>query len=440
MSPEKLAVYTRLVYEWGELISDTTTPDEYAILTGTYETLTSMGHRGPPYKEGGPFNVTRFHFEHSSADHSNQHDSSSINGRFRIVDAIKGKSISSAFAAIGQSLLPTAEDLKTSYDSMSFPARDLNALGSSAIRRFSPLNPGANALQALGELLLDGLPSLVGKNMVQKILRNQSRLGDFAQGLGKSVGSEVLNVEFGWKPLLSDLQDIYKTWNTLNSRMGQIIRDNNKPVRRRGILNETKDSTTEELESSQNSEYPIWNSQAFDSEDSSFEQSKITKTTIVSEKTWFAGRFRYYIPDVTDDRWSDQAKRALFGLNPTPSLIYELMPWSWLVDWFTNVGDVLANLSSNGIADLVIDYAYVMSHYKKETTYDMLTGKVDGIDSFTGSRYPDLVPRRFTFKTVEESKTRVAASPFGFGLQIGDLSDRQFAILGALALSRQNFV
>jgi hypothetical protein len=115
------------------------------------------------------------------------------------------------------------------------------------------------------------------------------------------------------------------------------------------------------------------------------------------------------------------------------------MPWSWLIDWFSNVGDVIANLSSNGIADLTYDYAYLMRHASTRTEWSLQIPQ-HKIAIFDGVPAVDL-PRSSTGSVTElkETKERVAATPFGFGVQFDDLSVRQIAILSALGLSRLNF-
>lgn len=400
---------------------------------GVVETLTSTGHRGPPYKEGGPFRVDRYRIQRGVSKSFVDFTSGSILGYIKFRYKYDAPVICLGNYSLGachddHPLLLTEDILKTKYLAMGIPDRDLNQFGAQAVEKYSPLKPGANVGQALVELYRDGLPKLP-----TSLLRRTKDL--------KSVGSEFLNVEFGWKPLLKDLQDIYKTWNSLNSMMAQIIRDNGKPVRRRGTLYRNVESIAPVQ--THTNPLPFQSLGAVGQADvngEGYDKRGTWREITTSEKIWFSGQFRYHIPDVTDDRWSAQAKLALFGLNPTPSLLYQVMPWSWLIDWFANVGDVIDNLSSNGIADLIVDRCYVMRHFKRVTRYTSYTTPI--IRDFSSYNAGILREPQATFITevVEERKERAAASPFGFGLQIADLSDRQFAILTALGLSKQNFL
>jgi hypothetical protein len=67
-------------------------------------------------------------------------------------------------------------------------------------------------------------------------------------------------------------------------------------------------------------------------------------------RKWVSTR---WIPQVdlssfTDDQLRNRANRAVFGTDLSFATLWEVMPWSWLIDWFSNVGDI-ASLSRNTI-------------------------------------------------------------------------------------------
>jgi hypothetical protein len=60
----------------------------------------------------------------------------------------------------------------------------------------------------------------------------------------------------------------------------------------------------------------------------------------------------------------------MFGFQPTPSLIYNLTPWTWLIDYFTNLGDLYDNLS-RGVEDrLIAEYFYLMHERTRKSVTD----------------------------------------------------------------------
>jgi hypothetical protein len=117
----------------------------------------------------------------------------------------------------------------------------------------------------------------------------------------------------------------------------------------------------------------------------------------------------------------------LLGTEITLDTIWQLTPWSWLFDWFGNVGDILTNASYIGSDGLVLRYGYLMNHVKIVQKYHMPSGATFRGGAKTGPIYNTL-----TF----ESKERTRATPYGFGSSLSSLSEKQWAILGALGLTR----
>jgi len=119
----------------------------------------------------------------------------------------------------------------------------------------------------------------------------------------------------------------------------------------------------------------------------------------------------------------------LFGVIPTPEVVWELTPWSWAVDWFTNVGDVMSNVSSFITDGLVLQYGYIMEHTRVfgEIVCTVPPSQV-GQYGLTGG----VLKRTY----VREYKTRIHADPYGFGIDDTTLTKRQLSILGALGLSK----
>lgn len=410
---------------------------EYLYGFEAFETLTTMGHRGPPFKEGGPFSLKRYSIQRNTANvsqHGTYHSAPNAIYNESRIRGLRTANYSSLF-----SLPNTLDDefLKQQHDLISFPATSLASYGATAINRFSPLNPGASLGQTLVESITGGLPNIPLLKSRCSHIRDNTK---FLNRLSKKAGQEYLNGVFGWVPLLTDIRNVYKTWRTLNSKMEQIIRNNGRPIRRKGTLLKEQSVNTVENYFSPQFALPRASFEGVDSitYPDPFGQSQPSMTTKTSEEVWFSGSFRYYIPDVTDDRWSRKAKLALFGLYPSPSLLYEVMPWSWLIDWFSNVGDVISNLSSNGIADLIVDYGYLMRHRKVTQTVSFGTVPTFGFSETLSTTEP-IAPSNLSVTITKETMERIAATPFGFGLQLEDLSDRQAAILVALGLSRNNF-
>lgn len=111
------------------------------------------------------------------------------------------------------------------------------------------------------------------------------------------------------------------------------------------------------------------------------------------------------------------------GLSITPAVAWELIPWSWFIDYFLHVGDLLENLDHGVASECAAKYAYLMN------TSEMRSEQ----QNFAGFKHGAGISGVATISTV--TKTRSVASPFGFGLT-GELNPGQLAILSALGLSR----
>jgi hypothetical protein len=293
----------------------------------------------------------------------------------------------------------------------------LDVLGTTGWARLKPGKPGASVGQAIAELR-DGTPTIPGSQILglkRLAKKNRKRLE-----FHKNLGSEYLNIQFGWLPFLNDLREMYHTWNTLDQKLAQLKRDNGKPVRRRGKVSSTSNTTLYE-ESSNTYMYPILTNEYYVPGSPGHRTVMRTET----DSSWFSARFRYWIPDIGTSQWTRRAKAALFGLNPSPSLLWEVLPWSWLIDWFSNTGDVLSNISTNAAENLAADYAFIMSHHS-------ISYMVEQKMPVAQHPYELSVNSELRY----EAKQRSKANPYGFGLTFDDLSGRQMLILSALGLSR----
>jgi hypothetical protein len=206
-------------------------------------------------------------------------------------------------------------------------------------------------------------------------------------------------------------------------RWAQVLKDNEKPVHREGPVMKTEQSEITSSSSGIGFDIlaPAFSTaayvKAFGSA-SAVPWSK-TVTTTISQKYWFSGTFRYYIQPIGSLRYYEQMARIAYGVDLTPRLLWELMPWSWLADWVSSFGASISNLTEYNIDNLVAEYAYTMGHYvvSTETAWSNGWGTA-------------------RFVQTDEVKARNQATPFGFGVSLGSFTLRQQAILAALALSR----
>lgn len=295
------------------------------------------------------------------------------------------------------------------------------ALATKAWKIYKPGRSGAEVATMLGET----------KDFPRMVRSVRDRLRDLKSGSPKRVltprglGSDYLTYVFGIAPLVRDLRKIYDTARNLDKALRQLARDNDKPVRRRGgVKTESNSAVTTGMGYYI---YPILNGLYYP------QAPTWTQTVEYQRKAWFSGQFRYHIPDVGTWQWKARATAALFGFSPTQSasVLWELTPWSWLLDWYANVGDIIDNSTMNAAENLVANYAFLMDHkrWQRRMTCSIAIKK-----AYNGSQ--PWHQGTSTTTTFRESKHRVASTPYGFGINLGDLSLKQMFILSALGLSR----
>jgi hypothetical protein len=165
--------------------------------------------------------------------------------------------------------------------------------------------------------------------------------------------------------------------------------------------------------------------------DTSKPQPVLYKTTRSFRHTWFSGAFTYHLPIGYKSRVglvSAAAKAGpLLGIELTPETVWNASPWTWAVDWFSNAGDVISNLSDWAVDGLVLKWGYIMEHTLQSVTYTLVGG----------CRYK---PYGLTFASPvtawKETKRREKATPFGFEISWLGMSPRQLAISAALGITR----
>ena len=285
------------------------------------------------------------------------------------------------------------------YTSPSNP--ELDAKGTTAISRVEPTKSYADVATFIGELRSDGIPRL--RPEVMQVQTKRAR----------AAGSDYLNVEFGWRPLVSDIQKMaYAVIHSHEILSNYRSHGSGQKIRRRFAF----PTQSESWSGSFSNFLPIPTSVNQLGTGTAFAHRQ--------QDMWFAGAFRYHVP-VGDDfmnrlQYYRSSAQKLLGVDITPETVWNVSPWSWLVDWQTNVGDVLHNVSAMGRDGLVLQYGYMMCH----TSFEESRSAKFGTAGFA------------SISTRSQTKLRRPATPFGFGVDIAGLTARQSAILVALGLSR----
>lgn len=277
----------------------------------------------------------------------------------------------------------------------------LDAVGAKFINILNPTNPVADTATTVAEFLSE-----------RKFFSLPSK--------GSTVEGEYLNYMFGVAPTVSFAKDFREAARTQDKVLSQLWRDSGKWVRRQAHWEPTRETSKTVTQA-----YPVGFGQPIST--AVAKMGRLTTVTRQYQKYWFSGAFTYHLPKEGRGRTLAELD-ALYGVRPTAqSTAWELMPFSWLLDYKVSLGDSIQNLDAFAEYHIVMPYAYVMCHTRTEVEYTW-EGELRGPD---GNWRAEVLSN--TVNT--ESKQRRGAHPFGFGVSAGNLSPQQYSILAALGIT-----
>lgn len=277
----------------------------------------------------------------------------------------------------------------------------LTGLGSTAIKKSIPDIPDFSLPRFLGELR-EGLPKVP-----LTIIRSEKKL--------RSAGGEYLNFQFGLMPTAADVQKLIQLLFSPHAK-DYIRRELDKEFRVRKLLDKGQAITTTDLSGS-------WEANTV----SGFVGTpRLIRQRTQSYRIWSSVTFKQLQVNRLQELINDLERQVGVGIVPTAIDLWNLVPWSWFVDWFTNFNHVITNLSYLEKNGLYLKYGYVMGTFEDVVT-DVQTRSIgSSIHTTSGTAH-------------YLRKYRVGASPFGFGLTWKDFDPFQLSILGALGISRLRF-
>lgn len=371
-----------------------------ATWKGTQETRSS-GHKRSKgvYREGGPFFTA------------------SLRANVPLATVKCGPILSGgktwSYQGLAGTPLPFTTSLALPKD---FSSNHLDTYGATAISNVNPTNPNANFGIALGEILRDRKIPIPGIPLWKR--RTE---------IAKAAGSEYLNAVFGWMPLVRDMKDVAQSVRDGNVILQNYHNSDGSFVHREFAFDDEVEQTETQVVA--NASAIIGSGKSFNANNSL--RGPLTARSTKTTRRWFSGAFTH--KSFSDSGFSGAKKMLgygtdadkLFGLTLTPELIWELTPWSWAIDWFSNAGDVISNATALGLAGSVMRYGYMMEETTIVTTYTLDEGA-----GLVGCLSP-IPPATWTLNV----KRRRVANPFGFGLTWEGLSPSQLLISAALGIT-----
>ncbi len=373
-------------------------------------------HPGPPFERGGPLlNVSRvYDYDVFRQQYIKGPGTREYKGEF--VPNVYG-------SLVGEQGLDSLAS--------SCPV-NLSFYGPKGWERYKPNAPKAKVARAIIEARQ--LPHMFFKHTrdyTKRVLKGQHSFN----GLAKNTAREYLNSIFGWQSFLNDVKQVIQGVLDYEQNVEEIVdslrlRDgiDHTSKHTEGYVFQDRTSSTFDSGPVASSLYPVLNSNFYPT----LTGGRYTTDTTTKIDYWFSAKWKYvieatltdsggyYIPDDVRAR----LKRVLFSFEMNPATFWDVMPWTWLIGWSTNVSTNLHNLVDPLLPEQAAEYAFIMGSHETEN-------RTIATQVFTGGV---TVQRSCTRTTTW--KMRKTASPFGFGIQFASLSAKQIAILAALGISK----
>jgi hypothetical protein len=220
----------------------------------------------------------------------------------------------------------------------------------------------------------------------------------------QNAAGGYLSWQFGWKPLISDVKKLLDFNGSVNKK----INDLNRMYSRGGVKRRIKFG---ELSDHKSEDFLSYSWQG--------KQGTHTMNTYGSVRKWGTVRWRpTQLPPSNPAGIRRQAIRIVYGLEFSASNIWESIPWSWLVDWFTNIGTYYSTF--NNVVPVEHSAPLIMTH--SITNRHFVAHNSVGITGGDGT-------------SMVESKSRALTSPT-ISASVPFLTGRQLSILGSLAILR----
>jgi hypothetical protein len=248
----------------------------------------------------------------------------------------------------------------------------------------------------------------------------------------KNVPGEYVSYWFGWRQLYKDVVELLDFPEKATKDVNRLIERNGKP---------TSFRVSSKMPGTQTAT-PTFR---YDPSNIGNESSVVEQTTVTRDH-----EFRLLVNATFDFPTTGipELRRDLFlqklGVKPTPTDLYNLIPWSWLLDWFTGLGNYIECIDVINTDQSLFNFGFLTG---------ITTGKIttyhSGKSVSTWSRHTTGIPadiqtttNSLTHQSVLDYKVIVrknitTAYNVKTILEPSTLSTYQNSILGAILLARR---
>lgn len=282
------------------------------------------------------------------------------------------------------------------------------------------------------------------KGRISTILTGSSAYGgDLDKALRKrtvsQMSSSYLNYSFAWAPFVQDIQTMWdKAWS-VDQKLADIWKRASTPQTRHF----TKQVYSNDLNGSE--KFVLGAPLSPDVYDFASPYTAQTAYIARRERWLEAGvyhatiRYTYKVPGVLGARNTIKGYMDALGVRLDPSIIWNAIPLSFLLDWVVNVGGFLRRFSVDNLG-LVTTIEDFCASFKSETVVDIAVGQLNAQEAGDPDIY--LNPARLTqagFITSKYYDRRTDLTGLFSAMSTSNLNTRELSLGAALVGSRARF-
>jgi hypothetical protein len=176
----------------------------------------------------------------------------------------------------------------------------------------------------------------------------RSKIFDLSNKAAANLPGEYLSYHFGWKQLHKDLSDLTALPEKLSKKLNFLIQRSNKQT------------TFRKIQESESGESGV-SGFVYDTFDHEWEQSH-TSRIVRKHKTTLVVNGVFDFPPINNVQLRQRFFADQVGLIPRFIDVYNIIPWTWLIDWFTGLGNYLELIEETNHDPVLVNWGMITTH------------------------------------------------------------------------------
>lgn len=255
---------------------------------------------------------------------------------------------------------------------------------------------------------------------------------DEAISITEAAGSAYLTYKFGWESMYRGIRDMLPrpgdVTKQVNALIASIGRDRSFRTKRKWTENEVT--------------FPSFTASLYRDED--ILDTTVRKSGLRHCELRLMANFAIKFPQLDIPKLRQELIDRQLGPWPLPSTIYNLIPWTWVVDWFGGLGDYISLMETIAGADNLVNYGFITYREDCETTASIRGKLVTTVSrnlNGVSSSYETFAPMNhegkfFLSYQLRKSIPEVSSVKSYWG---SNLNPSQTAIVGSLLVSKGGY-